>query len=71
MVPTISFGGGSVCVSGGTCFDGRSHLMVLMNASLTSVRYGDMVAEPIIVPFAGAIGEGFVLIHDNVTVLGL
>lgn len=65
MVPTTAFGGGSVCVWGGICLGGRTDLVVLINASMTATRYRDMVVEPIIIPFAGAIGERFVLIDDN------
>lgn len=32
---------------------------------MTVLRYRDIVIEPIIVPFAGAIGEEFVFINDN------
>lgn len=65
IAPTTSFGGESVWICGGICFGRRTDLLVLMNASMTSVRYRYMAVEPIIVPFAGAIGEGFVLIDDN------
>lgn len=65
MSPTTLFGGGSVCVWGGICFNGRTELVVLINATMTAARYRDMVIEPIIVPFAAAIGDNFILIDDN------
>lgn len=40
-------------------------MLVLINASMTSVRCRNMVVEPIIALFARGIGEGFVLIDDN------
>lgn len=64
-VPTTLFGGGSVCVWGGICFDGRTDLVVLINETMTATRYRDRVIVPIVVPFFGAIGEQFVLIDDN------
>ena len=64
-VPVAAFGRGSICIWGGICFNGRTDLVVLRNSTMTAQRYHDIVIEPIIVPFAGAIGENFVLIDDN------
>ena len=65
MSPTTLFGGGSVCVWGGICYNGRTDLVVLINETMTAIRYRDRIIEPIIVPFFGAIGEQFVFIDDN------
>lgn len=65
MAPDTAFGGGSICVWGGICFNGRTDLVVLHNDTMTAARYRDMIIEPIIVPFAGAIGDNFILIDDN------
>lgn len=65
MVPTTAFGGGSICVWGGICLNQRTELVVLQNTTMTSQRYHDMIIEPIIVPFAAAVGENFILIDDN------
>ena len=59
------YGGGSVMVWGGICFDGRTELHVIDGGSLTAIRYRDDIVDPIIRPFAGAIGDDFVLMHDN------
>jgi hypothetical protein len=58
------FGGGSVMVWGGILFDGTTELY-LVQGTLTGVRYRDEVLHPIVRPFAGAIGEDFVLMDDN------
>ncbi len=50
------YAGGSVMVWGGICLDGRTHV---------AVRYRDDVLEPVVRPFAGALGQDFVLKHDN------
>ena len=52
-------------VWGGICFDGRTELHVIDGGSLTAIRYRDDIVDPIIRPFAGAIGDDFVLMHDN------
>lgn len=65
IVSTTSLVERSVCIWGGICFSGRTDLMVLMNASMTSGRDRDLVVEPIILPLAGVINEGVVLIDDN------
>jgi transposase len=65
MVQYDRFGGGSVMVWGGVCMDGRTDLYVLPGGTLTAQRYRDEILEPIVRPFAGAIGEGFILMQDN------
>ena len=68
-LPATSFsmtdGGGSVMVLGGISMEGRTDLYCLENGSLTSIRYRDEILEPIVRPYAGAVGPGFVLMHDN------
>lgn len=59
-----SFGGGSSYIWCGLCFDGRTNLVVLINATMTPVKYRDMIVEQI-VPFTGAIAERFHFIDDN------
>ncbi len=59
------YGGGSVMVWGGICLDGRTDLGVIDGGALTAVRYRDEVFEPVVWPFAGALGQDFVLMHDN------
>ncbi len=52
-------------VWGGICLDGRTDLVVIDGGALTVVRYRDEVLEPVVRPFAGALGQDFVLMHDN------
>ena len=59
------FGGGSVMVWGGISMEGRTDLYCLENGALTAIRYRDEILEPIVRPYAGAVGPGFLLMHDN------
>ena len=59
------FGGGAVMVWGGICYDGVTDLHVIRDGSLTGVRYRDEILHPIVRPFAGAVGENFMLMDDN------
>lgn len=59
------FGGGSIMVWGGISYDGCTDLYVIRNGSLTGVRYRDEILAPIVRPFAGAIGDDFILMDDN------
>jgi transposase len=59
------FGGGSVMVWGGISLDGSTDLYVIRNGSLNAVRYRDEILDPIVRPFAGAIGDDFILMDDN------
>ncbi len=52
-------------VWGGICLDGRTDLVVIDGGALTALRYRDEVLEPVVGPFAGALGQDFVLMHDN------
>uniref|UniRef100_A0A674BHS8 Tc1-like transposase DDE domain-containing protein n=1 Tax=Salmo trutta TaxID=8032 RepID=A0A674BHS8_SALTR len=59
------FGGGSVMVWGGISLGGRTALHVLARGSLTAIRYRDEILRPLVRPYAGAVGPGFLLIQDN------
>lgn len=59
------FGGGSVMVWGGISMQGRTDLYCLENGPLTAIRYQDEIIEPIVRPYTGAVGPGFLLMHDN------
>lgn len=59
------FGGGSVMVWGGISLEGRTDLHVIANGTLTAVRYRDEILRPIVRPYAGAVGPGFLLVQDN------
>ena len=58
-------GGGSVMVWGGISMEGRTDLYRLENGSLTAIRYRDEILEPMVRPYAGAVGPGFLLMHNN------
>ncbi|KAK3537153.1 hypothetical protein QTP70_002658 [Hemibagrus guttatus] len=59
------FGGGSMMVWGGISMEGRTDLYRLDNGTLTAIRYRDEILGPIVRPYAGAEGPGFLLVHDN------
>ncbi|KAI4900201.1 hypothetical protein NFI96_017677, partial [Prochilodus magdalenae] len=59
------FGGGSVMVWGGISLEGRTDLYRLGNGTLTAVRYQDEILGPVVRPCAGAVGPGFLLVHNN------
>ena len=44
---------------------GRTDLYCLGNGALTAIRYRDEILEPFVRPYAGAVGPGFLLMHDN------
>ena len=55
------FGGGSVIVWAGS-IEGRTDLH---GGALTVIRYRDEILHPIVRPFAGAVGDDFILMDDN------
>ncbi|KAI3357960.1 hypothetical protein L3Q82_002952 [Scortum barcoo] len=59
------FGSGSVMVWGGISLGGRTALHVLARGSLTAIRYRDEILRPLVRPYAGAVGPGFLLMQDN------
>lgn len=59
------FGGGSVLVWAGISYGGRTDLYIIRNGSLTGLRYRDEILDPIVRPYAGAVGPDFVLMDDN------
>ena len=54
--------GGSVMVWGGIS---SMDLHVLNHVNLTCEKYGDEILRPIVMPYAGAVSPGFLLVHDN------
>ena len=65
IVEVDRYGGGSVMVWAGISLDGRTDLYVFPRGGITAVRYRDEVMEPIVRPYAGAIGDTFILMQDN------
>ena len=53
------FGGGSVMVGAGISIDGKTDLHVI------AVRYRDEILYPIVRPYAGAVGDCFILMDNN------
>ncbi|GFX57161.1 transposable element Tcb2 transposase [Trichonephila clavipes] len=62
---SVRFGGGGVLVYGGISIDGRTYLYIIRDGPLTAQRYRDEILRPIVVPYAAAIGEDFILMNDN------
>ena len=52
-------------VWGGISTEGRTDLYRLHNGTLTAIRYHDKIFGPIIRPYTGAMGPGFLLVYDN------
>uniref|UniRef100_A0A8C4TJ22 Transposase n=1 Tax=Erpetoichthys calabaricus TaxID=27687 RepID=A0A8C4TJ22_ERPCA len=65
IVQHDQFGGGSVMVWGGISMEGHTDLYRLDNGTLTAIRYQDEILGPTVRPYAGAVGPGFLLVHDN------
>ncbi|KAI4889174.1 hypothetical protein NFI96_009756 [Prochilodus magdalenae] len=59
------FGGGSVMVWGGISLEGRTDLYRLDNGTLTAIRYQDEILGPVVRHYAGAVGPGFLVVHNN------
>nr|KAG5698565.1 hypothetical protein BaRGS_027076 [Batillaria attramentaria] len=59
------FGGGSLMVWGGISVQGKTDLHVFWNGTLTAIRYRDGILDPVVRPYAGAIGPEFNLMDDN------
>ncbi|GFU64752.1 transposable element Tcb2 transposase [Trichonephila clavipes] len=54
-----------VLVYGGISIDGCTDLYIIRDGPLTARRYRDEILRPIVVPYAAAIGDDFILIDDN------
>ncbi|GFV46626.1 transposable element Tcb2 transposase [Trichonephila clavipes] len=62
---SVRFGGGGVLVYGGISIDGRTDPCIIGDGPLTARRYRDEILRPIVVPYAAAIGDNFILKDDN------
>lgn len=69
---TVEYGGGSCMFWGGMSADGKTDLVSVSRTggargqgSLTAHRYVTEILEEHVVPYAGFVGEGFTLMHDN------
>ncbi|GFW86388.1 transposable element Tcb2 transposase [Trichonephila clavipes] len=61
----VRFGRGGVFVYGGISIDGRTDLYIIRDGHLTARQYKDEILRPIVVPYAAAIGDYFILMYDN------
>ncbi|GFU85188.1 transposable element Tcb2 transposase [Trichonephila clavipes] len=61
----LSIGGAGVLVYGGISIDGRTDLYTIRDGPLTARRYRDEILRPIVVPYAAAVGDDFILMNDN------
>ncbi|GFX78506.1 transposable element Tcb2 transposase [Trichonephila clavipes] len=50
---------------GGISIDGRTDLYIIRDVPLTARRYRDEILRPIVVPYAAAIKDDFILMDDN------
>ncbi|GFW99330.1 transposable element Tcb2 transposase [Trichonephila clavipes] len=62
---SVIFGGGGVLVYGGISIDGHTYLYTIRDGLLTARRYRDEILRPIVVPYAAAIGDDFILLDGN------
>ncbi|GFV20690.1 transposable element Tcb2 transposase [Trichonephila clavipes] len=62
---SVRFFGGGVLVYGGISIDGCTDLYIIRDGPLTARRYRDEILRPIVVPYAAAIGDDFILMDDN------
>lgn len=69
---TVEYGGGSCMFWGGMSTDGKTELICVSRTggargqgSMTAHRYITEILEEHVVPYAGFVGEGFTLMHDN------
>ena len=60
IVETDRYGGGSMMVWGGISYECRTDLTVINGGTLTALRNRDEILDPIVRPFAGAIGDNFI-----------
>ncbi|GFU19496.1 transposable element Tcb2 transposase [Trichonephila clavipes] len=65
MHESVTFGYGGVLVYGSISIVGRTHLYIIRDISLTARRYRDEILRPIVVPYAAAIGDDFILMDYN------
>lgn len=65
VVQVDAFGGGSIMVWAGICLGSRTDLHIFQQGGITLIRYRDEILEPVVRPFAGAVGDGFIFMQDN------
>ncbi|GFT25432.1 transposable element Tcb2 transposase [Trichonephila clavipes] len=63
--PKVSDLAVGVLVYGGISIDGRTDFYIIRDGPLTARRYRDEIFRPIVVPYAAAIEDDFILMDDN------
>ncbi|GFW83179.1 transposable element Tcb2 transposase [Trichonephila clavipes] len=61
----VRFGSGGVLLYDVISIDGHTDLYIIRDGPLTACRYRDEILRPIVVPYAAAIGDDFILMDDN------
>ena len=59
------FGGPSLMVWAGISIGGRTDLHVFQRGAINAITYRDDIILPIVRPYAGAVGDDFLLMDDN------
>jgi len=59
------YGKGSVMVWAGISMQGKTELHIVENGTLTAERYCNEILDVYVRPYAGAIGQDFILMDDN------
>ena len=59
------FGEGSVMVWAGISAQGKTDFHIIDNGTLTALRYVNDILDVYVRPYAGAVGENFILMDDN------
>ncbi|GFX60127.1 transposable element Tcb2 transposase [Trichonephila clavipes] len=62
---SVRFDGGAVLLYGGISIDGRTYLYIIRDGPLTAPQHRDEILRPIVVPYAAAIGDDFILMDDD------
>ncbi|GFW85201.1 transposable element Tcb2 transposase [Trichonephila clavipes] len=65
MHESVRFDSGGVLVYGGISIDGCTDLYIIRDGPLTARRYRNEILRPIVVPYAAAIGDDFILMDYN------
>ena len=61
----IGLMGGSVMVWAGISAQGKTDLHIIDNSTLMTLRYVNEILDVYVRPYAGAVGENFILMDDN------
>ncbi|GFS59054.1 transposable element Tcb2 transposase [Trichonephila clavipes] len=61
----VKFGGGGVMVYTTISIDGCTVLHIIWNGALIGCRYRNEILRAIVVPYAAAIGDDFMLMYEN------